>query len=187
MTSSRMSTWISVACVIGAVSACSTGRDNAAGQSSSSDRSMGQATNTAAERRGGETDQASITVAGCLQKGNGNTFILTRVNEPAQSVGTGGNRDARVVEREQRRAAAGSYRVDPPADSHADGLVGKEVKIVGTVRENADLPRPGTDARAKPADINESDLTRISATSITMTRDVCQGGESPAATGTSNR
>jgi hypothetical protein len=148
---------------------------------------MEQRSNTAAERRGGETDQANITVAGCLQKGNGNTFILTRVNEPAQSVGTGGSSQGRVVEREQLRAAAGSYRVDPPADSHADGLVGKEVKIVGTVRENADLPRPNADRRAGAVDISESDLTRIAATSITITRDVCQGGETPAAAGTSQK
>jgi len=147
-------------------------------QSTEGDRA--QRSDAAGERRHPDTDKTSITVAGCLQKGEGNAFILTRVNEPAQSVGTGGDSAARVVEREQLRAAAGSYRVDPPTDGNADALVGKEVRIIGTVVENADLPRPGRDQRGGGAHISQSDLTRITATSITAMRDVCQGSESPA-------
>jgi hypothetical protein len=181
MSLSRISTGFSVACVIAAVSACGSGRDNTAGQSTNGDRSLAQRSDATAERRSGDTDKTSITVAGCLQKGDGNAFILTRVNQPEQSVGTGGTSEARVVERERLRAAAGSYRVDPPPDVRAEGLVGKEVRIIGTVSDNADLPRPSDERRGNGADINQSDLARIAATSITATRDACQGSESPSA------
>jgi hypothetical protein len=173
----RMSTCLAVACALAAAPACnSTSRDNATG-SSDAQRSQGA---TAADVRTGDPAHNVITVAGCLQKGDGNTLILTRVNEPTRSVGTGGSSSGAVVEREQLRAAAGSYRVDAPADARADSMVGKEVRVVGTVTENPDLPRPTGDneRRGNGADLSKSDLTRIEASSITATNDVCQGSES---------
>jgi hypothetical protein len=183
----RMSTYIAIACAIAAAPACnSTSRDNATG---SSDSERTQPTATSADTQNGDRGKTSITVAGCLQKGDGNTLILTRVNEPAQSVGTGGNSGGAAVEREQLRMAAGSYRVDPPADARADTLVGKEVRVVGTVTEDADLPRPsaGNERRGNGADLSKSDLTRIEAASITATNDVCQGSESTPTGGPARR
>jgi hypothetical protein len=177
-----MSTCVAVACVIAASACNSTSQDTATG---SSDTQHTQSGAPEADVRTAVSGKTAITVAGCLQKGDGNSLILTRVNQPTQSVGTGGSSSGggAVVEREQLRAASGSYRVDPPADLKADTMVGKEVRVVGMVTEDADLPRPGADnARGgSGADVSKSDLTRIEASSITATNDVCQGKESAPA------
>jgi hypothetical protein len=138
----------------------------------------------AARQEGGTTP---ITVAGCLQKGDGSAFILTRVNQPTQSVGTSGAVAAAsgaasgakdVVESEQMRSAAGAYRVDAMGDVKLDELVGKQVQVVGTIAQDMDLPRANAGRNDRP-EIKEGDLTRIDATSVSMLADVCGGAESP--------
>jgi hypothetical protein len=156
---------------------------------SNNGRADADRTGTAAAQDASRSGAAAspITVIGCLQKGNGADFILTRINEPAQSVGTTGASPATgpaggaasVVEREQLRSAAGSYRVDAESGVNLNDLVGKEVRVVGTIKENMDLPRANADS--KPAEIKDGDLTRIAATSVSQTAAVCSGAESPAA------
>jgi len=183
MSLSMMLERLTIGCVIAATAAaCSTTRDKQETAQSEGERTSAQRTDSSAEGQSGDSAKTSIMVVGCLQTGGGNALILTRVNEPARSVATGGTSDGAVVEREQLRSASGSYRVDPPPDVQATNMIGKEVQIIGTVTKNADLGRPsgGNDRRAQGADIKSSDLTRIAATSITATRDVCQGSESPA-------
>jgi hypothetical protein len=130
-----------------------------------------QATNANRQER----TETPITVAGCLQKGDGSAFLLTRVNEPTRSVGTTGpagadsptaGANSAVVEREQMRSAAGAYRLDPKGDVKLDDLVGKEVRVVGTVTENMDLPR----ATAGVTTVR----TSVKATSPVSTRRLCQ-------------
>jgi hypothetical protein len=179
-----------VACAIAAAACGNSGGTH-------NDAGSGAAATGAAEERADQSINANrqaertgtpITVAGCLQKGDGSAFLLTRVNEPTQSVGTTGaagagspaaGSNSAVVEREQMRSAAGTYRVDPKGDVKLDDLVGKEVQVVGTVTENMDLPRANAGGNDRP-NISQGDLTRIDATSVSTVAEVCRGAESSA-------
>jgi hypothetical protein len=166
-------------CAIAAAAAC--------GDSGSGRTEMGEAGATA-NRDAARTEAAAspITVSGCLQKGDGSDFILTRINEPTQSVGTAGANDAAragsaaagTVEREQLRSAAGAYRIDPADDLNLAELVGKEVRVVGTITDNMNLPRANADR--EPVQPKEGDLAEIEATSVSQTAAQCRGAESPA-------
>jgi len=142
----------------------------------------------------GRQAASPITVGGCLQKGNGSDFILTRINEPSQSVGTtgasgssaahpGNNAAAGAggtVEREQLRSAAGAYRVDAANGVNLSDLVGKEVQVIGTLKENMDLPR--ANANGDPVQVKQDDLARIEVTSVSQTAAECRGAEAPSGT-----
>jgi hypothetical protein len=135
--------------------------------------------------------EAPITVAGCLQKGTGSDFVLTRINEPSQTVGTTGASDSSAarsdhnasgtgtVEREQLRSAAGAYRVDAAKGVELDRLVGREVRVVGTLKESMDLPRANADR--DPVQVKQGDLARIEATSVSQTAAECRGAEAAPA------
>jgi hypothetical protein len=156
---------------------------------SSNNRAETAAPAASADRGASRSDAGAspITVAGCLQKGDGSDFILTRVNEPSESVGTAGangtsagtgSGGSGTVEREQLRSAAGAYRVDAPDGVNLADLVGREVRVVGTIRENMDLPRANADR--DPVQIKEGDLARIEAASVSQTAAQCRGSETPA-------
>src|SRR5215203_1693731 len=113
----RRSKMVVAGCAFAAATAC--------GESSNNRTEIGEAGASAnRDATRSETAATPITVAGCLQKGDGSNFILTRINEPSQAVGTAGANDRSAgagspgtVEREQLRSAAGAYRIDP-----ADGV-----------------------------------------------------------------
>jgi hypothetical protein len=86
---------------------------------------------------------------------------------------------AGTVEREQLRSAAGAYRVDAADGVNLADLVGREVQVVGTIKENMDLPRANADR--DPVQIKEGDLARIQAASVSQTAAECGGAETPAA------
>jgi hypothetical protein len=111
-----------------------------------------------------------------LQKSDGD-FVLTRINEPSGPVGTVGGA-AGTVEREQLRSAAGAYRVSGQGDLNLDSLVGKEVRIVGTIEADMDLPRANADR--EPVEVKTADLAHIDASSVSTLADACRSGESPA-------
>jgi hypothetical protein len=183
-----------IGCTIAAAAACSDNSGNARNEPDANSLSNGQASNADSRDRNG----TPITVAGCLQKGDGSNFILTRINEPTQSVGTSGASGSSAnrteggtasgtgsVEREQLRSAAGAYRIEATGDVELDELVGKEVRVVGTVRENMDLPRANADRDR--VEVKEGDLARIEASSVSSVADVCRGAESSSGTGRNNR
>src|SRR5207248_1420415 len=131
-----------------------------------------------------------ITVTGCLQQ-DGRTYIVTRLNEPAQrSVGTSGNPGA--VEREQLREAANAYRIETKDHIDMDSMVGKQVRVSGTLVEAANLPSPNTSTPSQPNDtrdksdtprpngdggekIDRGDLAKIDAASISVLAENCGG------------
>jgi hypothetical protein len=133
------------------------------------------------EARGHEG--APINLTGCLQKDPGitTTYILTQVNEPSRSVGTSGS--AGAAEQERLRSAKHAYRLDGDGDQ-LEKLVGKQVKVAGTIAENSDLnarakagdQRP-SDAR-RDADIDTGDLAKVRISTIAQLSDAC-GGERP--------
>ena len=118
-----------------------------------------------------------INLTGCLQKGGGLTssYVLTQVNEPTRSVGTSGSSQPDVVKQEQMREAKHSYRLDGN-DDQLGSLVGKQVRVEGTVAEKSDLnKRAGEDRKDtdKPADIDTGDLAKVKVNSISAVSDAC--------------
>ena len=127
----------------------------------------------------------TITVTGCLQKEGAlmTTYIVTGVNEPSQKgIGTAGNG---TVEREQLRAAANAYRVDPKEDLDMDAMVGKQVRVSGIIAKRADLPAASVTTPNSPDDakngsrekIDTGDLAKIDEASITVVSGSCGGHE----------
>jgi hypothetical protein len=56
-------------------------------------------------------------------------------------------------------------------------LVGKQVRVVGTIKENMDLPRANVDRDR--VQVKQDDLARIEATSVSETAAECHGAEAP--------
>jgi hypothetical protein len=160
------------------------------------------ATADTADQRRGEMNRdnarghegAPITLVGCLQKGDGlNNYILTGVNRPAEAVGTTGDvasKGAAAVEREQVRSAHHAFRVAGKDDEMRD-MVGKQVRVVGTVEDGSDLwreTRKGENEhgnldpnRKDRIDVSESDLAKVDVNSIEQVANVC--GEMGAQSG----
>ena len=110
------------------------------------------------------------------------TYIVTGVNEPSdKGIGTTGSPAA--VEREQLRAAANAYRVDPKEDVDMDAMVGKQVRVSGIIAKRADLPAPSVTTPNSPDDaknssrekIDTGDLAKIDEASITVVSSSCGG------------
>jgi hypothetical protein len=126
--------------------------------------------------------QPSMTVTGCLQNGEHGAFILTALNEPSQPlVGTTGSPDQ--VKEEQLRSAEKAYRINPKDDIKLDDLVGKQVRVSGSLAKASDLPEGTSGASAdnssKPLDLDQGDLAKIDATSVTQVGATCDGGSAP--------
>jgi hypothetical protein len=141
---------------------------------------IGSSAKTLSSSRQAQTDRtpansssnAPISITGCLQQ-DGRTFIVTHLNEPAEkNAGSTGNGAA--VEREQIRSAANAYRISPAERMDLGKMVGKQVRVNGTVDQRADLPR-ATDPSAPRKDIDKGDLAEIKATAVTVIADSCGG------------
>lgn len=130
---------------------------------------------------------APITLTGCLQRmKRGDTFILTRINT-ANNVGAVGTSGAPPAERQQERAAWHAYRVSGEEDN-LKGLVGKQVRVVGTLEELSDLKKERGAAgqqggRTPDTDIDADELAEVKLTSISLVSDVCGEGRSSAQPG----
>jgi hypothetical protein len=129
-------------------------------------------------------NETPITLTGCLQQ-DGRTYIVTRLNEPSRKgVGTTGNGAA--VEREQLRQAANAYRIESKDQSDWDRMVGKQVRVSGSVRKTADLPAattgsgsagstPGGSNDTSREKIDKGDLAQVTVESMTIVSDACGG------------
>jgi hypothetical protein len=124
---------------------------------------------------------APINLTGCLQKGGGvmSSYILTQVNEPTRSVGTSGTAQPGVVAQEQMREARHAYVLDGDNDQ-LDNLVGKQVRVQGSIAESSDLNKPANDSRAadkrdetKRPDIDAGDLAKVNVQTISKVSDSC--------------
>lgn len=134
------------------------------------------ANNSARSNQARGHEGAPINLTGCLQKEGGltTTYILTQVNEPTRSVGTSGS-SAANVDRERMREAKHSYRLSGDDDQMKD-LVGKQVKVEGTIAENSDLNKAqdrAKDNRDSHANIDSSDLAKVDVKSIAQVSDAC--------------
>jgi hypothetical protein len=139
----------------------------------------GAAGNTAAN----DAHASPISLSGCLQKGDGRSdYILTEVNTTRTTVGTSGSTRAEsgrdVVGQEQMRAALHAYRLDGDRD-RLEPLVGKQVRVSGTVAEKSDLNDHDASGKMKEKDrtkIDEGDLAKVDVSTIESTGASCGGG-----------
>jgi hypothetical protein len=144
---------------------------------SATDDTMPARTAPAADQQSRKGEAVNLT--GCLQEGKRGTYILTRLNEPAQrGVGTSG--DGIAVEREQLREAANAYRVEAKNQVDMEEMLGKQVRVTGVVSKGADLPSQPTATNGTGRDdtrekIDQGDLAKIDADSVTVVADNCGG------------
>ncbi len=104
---------------------------------------------------------ATLTLTGCLQESSAGltgSYILTQVNEPSSAVGTSGSSGA-AVEREQMRAAKHAYQLESDNDDQLEKLVGKQVRVTGTLDEVSDLNRSAS-AREQGRDMGSAAAPR---------------------------
>jgi hypothetical protein len=157
-----------------ALSAGACGRDETADIDNDTDRLA----STDASKNAGH-EGAPITLVGCLQRGSGmNNYILTQVNSPSDSpVATSGQGAGDAVQREQMREAKHAYALDGEGDQLRD-LVGKQVRVTGTVEENSELRREmdrrGDSDRRDGLDIDAGDLAKVDVEGIVQIADVCR-------------
>lgn len=154
-----------------AMSAAACNRDEAA----EVDRDTDSLAASTSSQRGHEG--APITVTGCLQRGSGlNNYILTQVNTPSDTpVATSGeNASGAAVQREQMREAKHSYVLDGDGNDAIRSLVGKQVRVTGTIDESSELRRGTTDGdRREGLDIGAGDLAKVDVKGIVQVADVC--------------
>jgi hypothetical protein len=133
-----------------------------------------------------------MSVTGCLQKGP-TEFIVTEINSPAgPPVGTSGSRSRNgQVARDHIREAAHAYTL---GGDHGllSPLLGRQVRIVGTLAEDGKLHAPGARVEtprwrsgADPAigttgvtasereTLNEEDLMKLEVVSIEQVASSC--------------
>jgi hypothetical protein len=122
---------------------------------------------------------APITVTGCLQRGSGmNNYILTQVNSPSETpvATTGKDASGAAVQREQMREAKHSYTL---ASDHKDAmrdLVGKQVRVNGTIKEASELHKEAAEAKSsgdRRLDIDAGDLAKIDVEGIVQVAEEC--------------
>jgi hypothetical protein len=135
-----------------------------------------------------------MTLVGCLQRGGsvfGGGYLLTMLREPEGAIGTSGSitQSGSSVEREQMRAAASTYRLDPQKGVDLDDKVGKEVRVTGVVAEAANLPNgagaigtsgdtqvPNRDRNAqngRDTHLDTGDLAKLDVSSAVVTSASC--------------
>lgn len=195
---------LAVSCSVAAAAACSNNNANTSASNPGNTTGTTAATDTA---HPGQSNNSAVhtpvSINGCLQKGTGGTYLLTRLNEPAhKDVGSSG--PASAVEQEQLWMARNEYRIDPQHDVKVDDLVGKQVRVTGTIVDAADLPtarqEADRDRRDQPtatsgtadrnstrdangADIKQGDLAKIDASAVSMIAASC-GSKGASASGT---
>jgi hypothetical protein len=156
----------------------------AAGACGGSDRTD-RNDNAAASSAANDNENRPVTLAGCLQRGDGSDYILTQANMPARSVGTSGSSDsanpnasadANAVGQEQLRAAAHSYRLSGEDDQFKN-LVGHQVRVQGTLEAKSDLSHEKAGTAEDKPDIDEGDLAKVEVTSIESTAPACGTGQ----------
>jgi hypothetical protein len=137
-------------------------------------------------------NRTPVTLTGCLQKGDGRSdYILTEINQPRTSVGTSGSASAAgsdAVGQEQMRAAEHAYKLSADNDT-LEPLVGKQVRVSGTVERRSQLNEHNDNGTMKDRDrtkIDAGDLASVHVASIDSIADSC-GAKSSGAKSSAKR
>jgi hypothetical protein len=131
----------------------------------------------------GQEEKKSVTLSGCLQRGDGNEFMLSQASEAPQAVGTSGTSGEGTrgsVEGKQTAEASRTYRLSGDNDELGD-LVGHQVRISGTVEDRGNVAADSGKAADRDADtdrrdIDEDDLAEIDVASVESIAKTCGTG-----------
>jgi hypothetical protein len=138
---------------------------------------------------GSDVQKEALNVSGCLQK-KGGDFILTELSEPSTG-GASTKGEGDKVAREQLHAAQHAYRLRADNDDDLAKLVGKQVRVRGTVDKKSDLAvkdQPAATSGSKDRasddrdrrDISAGDLARVDVTSIEQVSASCGSAKGKA-------
>ncbi len=117
-----------------------------------------------------EKNTTPVTISGCLQKTGGlNNFVITQANR-MESVGTSGAAGSNSVENKEIVAASKSYRLSGGDNDELNNMIGKQVRVVGTLTERAHIVAQDND---KSPAVDADDLAKVDIQSVTKTVDAC--------------
>jgi hypothetical protein len=124
-------------------------------------------------RMGNNGEGTSMTLTGCLQRGDDADYILTAMNRAEDVTGTTGSSSAGdQAARQQMTAAAHTFRLEGK-DDELGRHVGKQIRVTGTVDESGELEeRTGQPAADRP-DIGDDDVAEVRVTSVEMIAETC--------------
>jgi hypothetical protein len=134
----------------------------------------------AAEKHETEPAPTPVSVTGCLQKGNRNTYIVTALNRPAHPDSS----NPQVVAQEKQAAAQEAYRLTSGQTDDLKKLVGKRVHVEGTLKKAADAEVTGNTAggTATTREIKQKDLAEVDVSSVKKVANTCGASSSRSKT-----
>jgi hypothetical protein len=175
--------------------ACGNDGNNASDRTAKANEPAAAATPAADANASSRAAEQRVNLTGCLQRGDGRSYILTEMNTPdAGRVASGENPNANKVEKEQLHAAQHAYRLSADNNDDLDKLVGARVRVEGSLAEKSDLRADANDRaqdrsvgtsgdkdrdknKNKSSDRNEkidsSDLAKVNVASIEKISDGC--------------
>jgi hypothetical protein len=115
-----------------------------------------------------------MTLVGCLQRAErGDSFRLTGINIPNDRpiATSGGSERGDEGERERTQADQHTYALSGE-DDRWDALVGKRVRVRGTLNEPTGLTRQ-IDPRSQRLGIDQHDLAEVDVESVVTLADAC--------------
>jgi hypothetical protein len=133
-------------------------------------------------------DKKPIDLTGCLQR-SGRSYVITQIDMPGPAAAPIDKKgDGSLVERDQVAADRHAYRLNAANRNDLDKLVGKQVKVSGTVTERPNLVVPedrrGNDLKVGTSgvqdrehdrwDINAGDLAKVDVESIQQVAAGCR-------------
>ena len=135
--------------------ACGNDGNNASDRTAKANEPAAAAT-PAADANAPRAAEQRVNLTGCLQRGDGRSYILTEMNTPdAGRVASGENPNSNKVEKEQLHAAQRAYRLSADNSDDLDKLVGARVRVEGALAEKSDLRADASD-RAQDRSIGTS-------------------------------
>jgi hypothetical protein len=175
--------------------ACGNDGNNASDRTAKANEPAAAATPAADANASSRAAEQRVNLTGCLQRGDGRSYILTEMNTPdAGRVASGENPNANKVEKEHLHAAQHAYRLSADNNDDLDKLVGARVRVEGSLAEKSDLRADANDRaqdrsvgtsgdkdrdknKNKSSDRNEkidsSDLAKVNVASIEKISDGC--------------
>jgi hypothetical protein len=129
-----------------------------------------------AYRGAASAGQQSVSVTGCLQEGvHQRDYILTHQNEPPIPVGTSDSAQSVTIRRDELSEARNAYRLLPAKNVDLGPLVGKQIRVSGTVVVPARMPARGTlsNESGSGPEITESDLAALHITTVSTMSGAC--------------
>jgi hypothetical protein len=107
-----------------------------------------------------------VSLTGCLQKGDANTYILTELSEPGGGGGV-----------EPANAAKHTYKLSGAKGVNDDdwiALIGTKVKVNGTLTKRGEVGTSGADSTDRTK-INEDDFAPVDVNAMEKIGDACAG------------